>query len=567
MRATLLHSLRALMAVMLLGVLLAPALTSAADICTTTPSYQPQNATGGGIVNTFIDLVAKKTMALMEKMYKAFIEDSSYPAIYSAMVMLYVVMYGVMVLFNMTSTQPYEILKRLIKIAIIAMFLSPTGWNTFNVYVVQASWGTMNELLGLFGQIATGSTAPVEASQSLSKEPLSIINAVFQMIFSLKFFVMVLSTIFTSMAGPFYAFLLILGAIGIVRAIIGAVATYFKVMITLSFLLGLAPLFIPLALFSETKKIFSGWMQQVVGLILQPIMLFGFLAFFMVMIRSTINALLMQSDYCWVTTDFVQGAPQQMRYWRPQVSGQQGIGEVRTQGWFGALPINVDDIIMFLVLTELTWRYSKYVTDIAKDFGGGALNLVSTGSDVKNFSQENLMKDNTQNTLDNMAEKAKENHADEKKALAGTGSLEEQKLNQREQFAKDYLGNRSATGLTMQLFQNYAANKKKKQEQARSKVDSPMAGSEDDQKRISKMTQKRDELKKQADKETDPAKKAELQDRVKKQDAVIRKEQDKLKAKDDASKNKDTDIDNAKKEEARRKLEGGEIKPGGDNKA
>jgi type IV secretory pathway VirB6-like protein len=411
----------------------------AADQCTTSPMYQPQNTQNGGVINTMVDLVEKKSMKLTEKLYEAFVKDSGYTAIFYALLTLYIIIYGVMIMFNMASTQPYEVMKKIIKIAILSMFISPTSWDFFNTNVVAATWGTMNELISLFGQIATGDNW-ASPDGTIAKTPLLLVNAAFQMVFSLKFFVMILSTTFTSIAGPVFAFMLVLCGIGIIRSVIGAVVTYFKVMIALSFLLGMAPLFIPFALFAETKKIFQGWLQQVIGLVLQPIMLFAFLSFFLVMIANTINALLGQSDYCWVATDFVNGAPQQLPFFRPQVGGQTGLGEGRSDGWFTTLPINTNDIIMLLVLSELAWRYSKYVADVAKDFGGGALNLATTGGDMKNMFGGNLAKDNTEDMFKEMKGAAKDSHDKYKESLEGTGSREEALLKRNTALAEGLSG-------------------------------------------------------------------------------------------------------------------------------
>ena len=426
----------------------------AADQCTTSPMYQPQNTQTGGVVNTMVDLVEKKSTQLMKKLYEAFVKDTAYTEIFYALLTLYIIIYGVMIMFNMASTQPYEVMKKIIKIAILSMFISPTSWDFFNTNVVAATWGTMNELISLFGQIATGDNW-ASPDGTIAKTPLLLVNAAFQMVFSLKFFVMILSTTFTSIAGPVFAFMLVLCGIGIIRSVIGAVVTYFKVMIALSFLLGMAPLFIPFALFAETKKIFQGWLQQVIGLILQPIMLFAFLSFFLVMIANTINALLGQSDYCWVATDFVNGAPQQMPFFRPQVGGQTGLGEGRSDGWFTRLPINTNDIIMLLVLSELAWRYSKYVADIAKDFGGGALNLAATGGDMKNMLGGNLAKDNTEDMFKEMKGAAKDSHDKYRESLKGTGSREEALLDRNMALAEGLSGESKGKSSLSALKENW----------------------------------------------------------------------------------------------------------------
>lgn len=541
--------MRLLLVAVLLGAL-SSNVAQAADMCTGTPMYQPQNVDSGGVINTFATIVEGKVTSLMQSLYNGFINDSGYTAAYYGALLLYVMLYGVMILFNMASLQPYEIMKRLFKIGILGAFVSPGSWGYFNTYVVQAAWGGMNEIMGIFSQIATGAAGGAAPVETFSKDPLMLVNALVQMVFSLKFFVLIVSTIFTGLSGVFYAFLIILAAIGILRAAIGATATYFKVMIALTFLLGIAPIFIPMALFSETKKIFQGWVQQVVGLILQPIMLFGFLAFFMVMIASTINAIMGIADYCWVQNDFVQGLPgTRVSFFSPQIGGQQGTNEVRTEGWFSSLPINVDDVLMLVVLSELAWRYSKYVADIAKDFGSGALDLRTTGGDVRSWSKIGGQ------DVKNQEIKAKEmvasdHHKEYRKRLAGTGSQEEADLDRLSNVASAFTKGASLRRVVGEY--KGAEPKDKKQAQGKEEDKSDTVRRPTPGVALAGNIQK---LKGQMDEEKDPEKKEALENKIKHAEEKLKEQEAQEKAKKEQERMEKRRQEHQKKESEKRKKE------------
>jgi type IV secretory pathway VirB6-like protein len=408
-----------------------------AQACTTAQNMQPQHATPsstGGIVNQLSAMVSGKLTLLMQNMYETIIKDSGYQGAYYAAVLLSFTIYGVMILFNLASTKPIEIFKRLVKLSILAMFLNPaTGWVFFQEYFVSFFWGMMNELLAVFNSIAIGSPVTAAPAGQISTAPLGLLNAALQIIFSMKFVIMIITCIFTSSYGLAYAILIMLAVMNIMRCIVGAVATYFKSMIALTFLFGLAPIFIPLVLFAETRKIFQGWLNQVINLTLQPIMLFAFISFFMVMIGTTLMRMMGYADFCWVASDLIQGAPQSARMWAPVTPGASGIPQLLVNTWdnlsgFFRPSVRPLDVVMLLVLSDLAWRYSKYISEIAKDFTGGALNLAVTGGDMRNTGAGKLVQDNSEKVLNAQMETAQEDFGsktdDEKKQILGGGRME-----------------------------------------------------------------------------------------------------------------------------------------------
>ncbi len=56
------------------------------------------------------------------------------------------------------------------------------------------------------------------------------------------------------------------------------VGTYFESVIAIALLVFLSPLFVPAALFPQTKKYFDGWLSAIFGYILYPVILFAFVA-------------------------------------------------------------------------------------------------------------------------------------------------------------------------------------------------------------------------------------------------------------------------------------------------
>ncbi len=393
----------------------APISVYADGTCTTSMNMQPQHASmtsTGGIVNQFVALINSKLTDMMKNLYQEFIDDPGYQRAYWAAVLFSFTVYGIMIMFNMASTKPLDVFMRIVKLSILSMFLNPAlGWDFFFNYAVAFFWGTMNQLLAIFNSIALGSPITNSPVGQISTAPLAALNATLQIIFSVKFFVMFIATIFTSIMGLAYAILIAFAVINIMRSIVGAVATYFKCMIALTFLLGLAPIFIPLVLFAETKKIFQGWLNQVLSFTLQPIMLFAFISFFMVMIGTTLMRIMGYRDFCWVASDIVQGGPQAAREWAPMTPNAAGVADVMKGTWenwitFFTPPVDTMDVVMLLVLSDLAWRYSKYVSEISRDFTGGVLDMTVTGGALRNVGSSKLVQDKTEEVLNAQASAA-----------------------------------------------------------------------------------------------------------------------------------------------------------------
>ena len=367
------------------------------DICTDNIEYTEGADKNANILSEVVGMIGTVLNGLLKAFYNNIVMSTEYQVMVYAMIVLTVVIYGVMIMFNMASLKPYIVFTRIAKITLIFALISPAVWGVYNQYVIGFFLGTMNDLISMFTQLASAGTIngytqyagySGGASDSIiSEAPLSLVSAVLGMVFTPKFLVLLLGSANTGIFGLIFFFLLLNGALGLCRAGIGAAVTYVKALVGLTFFLGLGPMFIPLIFFAETKKIFQGWLQQVVSLVLQPVMLFAFLAFFLVMINATLISILRQ-DFCWVSTPIVEGLPISISKLTPKSpNASQGATEANTKDNPYIYPLSTFDVFIFLLLVELMWRYSKFVGDTAKDFSSGALNLIVSGGDVRQWSK------------------------------------------------------------------------------------------------------------------------------------------------------------------------------------
>jgi type IV secretory pathway VirB6-like protein len=97
-----------------------------------------------------------------------------------------------------------------------------------------------------------------------------------------------ITAIFSTEYGiPIFIFTIIF-LVFIILIIIRVVHIYIMAIVGVSLLAYIAPLIIPAALFNYTKEIFNSWVTQIIGCLLQPVLMFAFMAFMLAAIDSVV---------------------------------------------------------------------------------------------------------------------------------------------------------------------------------------------------------------------------------------------------------------------------------------
>src|SRR6185436_2324103 len=86
--------------------------------------------------------------------------------------------------------------------------------------------------------------------------------------------------------GPIIGLILLMALGSFLKALMNALWVYLMSLVMKTLLFALAPIFIPCILFTRTRHLFDGWLNQIVNATLQPILLFAFFAFFAILIRT-----------------------------------------------------------------------------------------------------------------------------------------------------------------------------------------------------------------------------------------------------------------------------------------
>lgn len=132
---------------------------------------------------------------------------------------------------------------------------------------IDALWNTMDCLLAKF--LGWGQT---NGAGNKSEAPL--LFAFFGSLFT------------AGLGGGLIAVVVVFALYGVLTAFFRVVFVYIFSMIGLLIMFSIAPIFIPLVLFEKTKEYFDKWWQLVVSMIVQPVLLFAFMGFMVMMFEE-----------------------------------------------------------------------------------------------------------------------------------------------------------------------------------------------------------------------------------------------------------------------------------------
>jgi type IV secretory pathway VirB6-like protein len=384
----------ALVAANILMILLSdPALASPPPLtprgtCSDDPDFKINLGGGQGIITNIVSMMQSTLNSTTQSMYNSIIGNTGYLDAVRGACLLYIAITGLMFTAGAVQITISDLMVRTTKVAIVAIIISPTSWTFFNSYVVEFFNKGTDEI------IEKVSSMVVEGTE-LGGMPFAPLDYAISKALSAKMWVTILATYLTGPNGMLIGFLIMSGLGSFLRSVINAMWVYLMALIVKTLMFGIAPLFIPFILFQRTRHLFDGWLNQVVNACLQPILIFAFFAFFVMLVSACIDTLL-YNPVCWTGWhESLRGSPFVQHWWRFTVydsdtgtmmpyggiwnfTGAESAGSVE-------FPIDVLMVLMFMVFAELMMRFNAVVIEIAKDISGAATNLSGMSSGLESW--------------------------------------------------------------------------------------------------------------------------------------------------------------------------------------
>lgn len=329
-----------------------------------------------------------KTVGQAERMYKAVIADYRYKAIVMMCFIVMITFYSVGYLMGILELTHTELINRVLKIAIISLFIGETGWNWFHAIVVNFFKNGADYLSFMMASSFDNSPEignAIHTGNYYDKALLfSSVDKVFGMFFAQAVQKKISALLFASIFGWVYLWIIYASFMLYVYAVANAVLLYLTAQVFISILFTLGPVFFIFTLFTQTKDMFDNWLKALIGFALQQIFLLTTLAFFNMLMYEVIK---MSLGYkvCWepVWTINILIRITLMSFWTiaslpPRTNVQTDVGNI---GNPDGIP-SIFSILFIWVIASLMGKFVGFMTDLATTMAGG-LKASAMGAGVK----------------------------------------------------------------------------------------------------------------------------------------------------------------------------------------
>ncbi|MFO1241786.1 MAG: type IV secretion system protein [Rickettsiales bacterium] len=423
-----------------------------AAICTDNPCFSFDNSFLGkigsvtdrakGIMEEAINAVAIAIAKTSRQIFTTITAASplsfsfTFLDIISACLTLYIIFYGVGLIFGFVQATLLDAFIRLFKIGLILVLIEPSGllstllgfgffdfnlgdtggWGFFSNYVINFFNQGTNEIIMLMVNIASGNPAAAYTNPCTLYGylhdylpynvgcPFQVLDESVKIIFSPRMFVTILGAFSTRPYGIIIVAALIMSIFAFFMVLVRAMQVYALSLVAKALLFGIAPIFIAFLLFEKTRGLFYAWLGQVISYSLQPILLFTFLAFFGLLIKSAASDLLPTDDVhlCYVASAQQGNAPIDINSWKFGCK-KTATGPVEPYAgawtWDGPVdkvacpeppnkkfPMDPVKILIFLLLCYLMYKISDVIVAVAIDLAGGfGASLGSVGGGIQSM--------------------------------------------------------------------------------------------------------------------------------------------------------------------------------------
>ncbi len=222
--------------------------------------------------NGFIEKTVKYFESQMEetsqRMYNTLIIDTSLVGAIRMMLVLYIALYGLMIMMGLAEIKQQDAIVRVIKVALIMTLISPGSWDFFNNHLFRIFTDGAKDI----AKVVMDSTLYYNNDNDSPRfilpdgaNALSIYDILVNMLVSAPLQAKILGLFYYN--GYFWIYIVVMylalffALLGIVRGVV----LYFVSIMLVAVLLVIAPIFIVMMLFQITRQLFESWIQQLMA--------------------------------------------------------------------------------------------------------------------------------------------------------------------------------------------------------------------------------------------------------------------------------------------------------------
>ncbi len=322
-------------------------------------------------------------------LYKQIISDPSFKFIVNMTITLMLMFYGLGYFMGVSELKQTEIVNRLIKIGVIYLFTSPSGYEWFQEFFVQFFKDGIEYLTFAMASAFDDSPGLQNAIQNknyLDKTPLFYsVDKVLSLMLNETIHKKILSLLFYNFFGFIYLLVIYWAAIQYMYAIGNAILLYLTSQFFTSLLFGIAPIFFVFLLFNQTKTYFDNWLNSLLGFGLQRIFLIFTLSIFNLIIYELIK-LTLNYRVCWGEVWSINMGISHLSLlsmWQPHSSPpylNQALSGTNSASLSSSTP-NLAMILSLWAVCCLMLKFISYITSLASSLSDG-ISASDLGSDI-----------------------------------------------------------------------------------------------------------------------------------------------------------------------------------------
>ncbi len=215
----------------------------------------------------------------------------------TVLLILFLCFTGIAYMLGIAKMNQQDMLNRILKIAFIVAVTSPAGWDFFGGKMIQAfSCGSLQIASQVVIDVNSKNASDALYNKGVANQPTSIYDEVLDgprvMIWNDVVWKKMGALFITGLTGIILVIIIMISAALIWLATIRAGLIFIFSIIAMCLLFITAPVFFVFILFSQTKSMFDEWCKNVIAYALVPVVLFGTMSLFAMIVITLIYATL-----------------------------------------------------------------------------------------------------------------------------------------------------------------------------------------------------------------------------------------------------------------------------------
>jgi len=337
--------------------------------CTTDKQFDIGADSGPGLISSIVIQVQLILNQVSQTVFQRIAGSQGFTNAVSAAVTLYIAIYGILFTFGMVQITLYDFAVRLIKIGIMALLLSPDAWSWFStIFITFFQYGTA-DILNQIVQVPVGNLGGGQG-------PFTALDNVVAYAVSAKMAVTLMAIFFTGPYGLPIGLLILMGLGSVAKSVMEVMWIILMAMILQALLWAVAPPFIACIMFSRTRHLFDGWLNQAVYSFLVQVFTVIAIALPVGLCWFCLQNLLV-TPVCWTEwSESLRGTPSAMHYWRFE-KAFGGSLEPFSGGWTFAdnSPIGLTGVLTLYFAAHFTGDIVNFAVQAAQDIAAVVTDL------------------------------------------------------------------------------------------------------------------------------------------------------------------------------------------------